>query len=319
MGAELTSVWRRRGQILAPSHLDDIRMIQSPTAWELPNGLVRIAVACRNTANLSFMRVMECDPAQNMRIVQPPRDDVTVKRALAMGGLSGLGPCDALWDDGQLVLVTSSITRQSPIYDAAIEIMTSADGGATFSDPQTILTSAANGGYPVSLPCIRRQDNGLLRMWFTAFTQWFPDVQPHPDARYCIRSATSADGLSWSVDPDPAITWLPGEAGLARPTVQRTANGHEMWFCSRGPYVDGQPELRRYRLCFAWSPDGMTWRRQNDGHAFSNPPDPGDWDDQMQCYPFVLRLSDGRQVMFYCGNAYGQTGIGWAVRDEKGG
>lgn len=315
MGAALRSLWRRKGPILAPVDLDGIRLIQAPTAWQLPDGLVRLAMSCRNASNVSVMFIMDCDPAQGMKILRPPKSDDTALRALALNDLSGLGPCDALCDGDRLILVTSSIRRKGRFYDAAIEVMTSTDGGTTFSQPQTILTSAANGGYPVTLPCIRKLQDGPWRMWFTAFTQWLPEVQPHPDARYCIRSASSADGVIWAVDPDPAILWTGREAGLARPTVQKAGDHFEMWFSARGPYVDDHPELRRYRLCYARSADGAVWQRHDDQQAFSNPPHPGDWDDQMQCYPFVLKLADGRQVMFYCGNGYGQSGIGWAVRD----
>ncbi|WP_234905983.1 glycoside hydrolase family protein [Affinirhizobium pseudoryzae] len=316
MSVALRSSWQRQGQILAPVDLQGIRLIQTPTAWLLPNGLLRLAMACRNGANVSVMFIMDCDPAQGMKIVRPPKEDDAALHALASGDLSGLGPCDALWDGGELVLVTSSLRRKGRIYDAAIEVMTSTDSGATFTKPRTILTSASNGGYPVTLPCIRKLQDGRWRMWFTAFTQWFLEVQPHPDARYCIRSASSSDGLTWTVDPDPALLWTSGEAGLARPSVQETGGQFEMWFSARGPYVEDNPELRRYRLCYARSADGFVWQRHDDQQAFSNPPVAGDWDDQMQCYPFVLPLADGRQLMFYCGNGYGQSGIGWAVRGE---
>lgn len=318
MDADLGSSWRRQGQILAPDDLDSVRLIQAPTAWQLPNGLVRLAMACRNLSNVSMMMVMDCDPGQGMKIMRAPHQDATVMRALVSDDLSGLGPCDALWDGDRLVLATSSITRKGRIYDASIEIMTSTDAGTTFTYPQVILTSAANNGYPVTLPCIRRLRDGSWRMWFTAFTQWFPEVQPHADARYCIRSAISTDGLTWEVAADPSVLWLPGEAGLARPCVQETDGKFEMWFSARGPYSKDQPEARRYRLCYARSADATVWQRHDDLQAFSNPPLPGDWDDKMQAYPFVLRLFDGKQVMFYCGNGYGQSGIGWAVRNVIG-
>lgn len=318
MRRAVSSVWRRQGRILGPADLEGVRLVQCPTAWQLPNGLVRLAAACRTAQNISVMQVMECDPAQGMKIVRPPQAEPTALHAIAQGGLAGLGPCDAVWDADNLVLATSSLTLRGRLYDAGIEVMISRDGGATFSPPRPVLSPTANAGYPVTLPCIRRLAGGDWRMWFTAFTEWLPEVQPHPDARYCIRSARSVDGLAWTVDPAPAIRRGPGEAGLARPTVLEGPDGVEMWFSARGPYVAENPSLRRYRLCYAHSGDGTHWQRQDDRHGFCNPPEPDAWDGEMQCYPSVLRLADGRQVMFYCGNGYGQAGFGWATREQEG-
>lgn len=318
MGQVVSSLWRRRGRILGPADLENMRLVQTPTAWQLPDGTVRIAASCRTAENVSVMQVMECDPSQDMKIVRPPQPDPTALHAIEAGGLSGFGACDATWDGETLVLAASSLVVQGRFYDTSIELMTSSDGGATFSAPRTVLTSAANGGYPVTLPCVRRLDGGGWRMWFTAFTEWLPEVHPHPDARYCIRSAQSPDGEAWTVDPDLSIPRAPGEAGLARPTILQADGTFEMWFSARGPYSAENPKLRRYRLCYARSDDGAFWQRHDDRHGFVNPPEDDDWDAQMQCYPSVLRLADGQQVMFYCGNGYGQSGFGWATREWNG-
>ncbi len=314
MDREWPSLWSRQGCILTPQDLNSCRLLQTPTAWQLPSGLVRLAVSCRSMANVTTVWVMDCDPEEGMQIVRKPTQDATVACAIEQGGLAGVGACDALWDDDTLVLAISSMVLQGRFYDTDIGLMTSQDAGMTFSQPQTILTSVANDGYPVTLPCLQRLEDGSWRMWFTAFTQWLPDVGPTPDARYCIRSARSKDGKSWTVDPRPAIERETGEAGLAGPTVLKQSDRLEMWFSARGPYSLEEPTLRRYRLRYATSPDGEIWRRHDDGHGFVNPPLAVDWDGEMQCYPSVLRLMDGRQVMFYSGNGYGQGGIGWALR-----
>ena len=36
-----------------------------------------------------------------------------------------------------------------------------------------------------------------------------------------------------------------------------------------------------------------------------------DWESEMTCYPWVVDYQD-RTYMFYNGNGYGETGIGWA-------
>ena len=40
------------------------------------------------------------------------------------------------------------------------------------------------------------------------------------------------------------------------------------------------------------------------------------WDSTMICYPFVVTVDD-RTLLFYNGNGFGQTGIGYAVWQEQ--
>lgn len=73
-----------------------------------------------------------------------------------------------------------------------------------------------------------------------------------------------------------------------------------MWFCARG---------ERYRLAYAESDDGYTWRRMDDAVALT--PAPGPWEAQMQAYPEVFDAA-GARWMLYNGDGYGATGIGLA-------
>ncbi|PCJ10689.1 MAG: hypothetical protein COB16_01390 [Rhodobacteraceae bacterium] len=310
------SMWTRQGCILAPEDLPQgIRLIQSPTAWVLSNGLVRIAMAVRDAQNISSMMTLDVDPANNMQIVRDASQTSITPEFVTKMGFAGLGPCDAIWHQGQLWLYASQVTLKGAIYDASILLLTSEDEGKTFSRPQSILTSAANSDFPVIMPTVR-QYSGSWHMWFTAFEAWQMDIKPRPDARYSIRYAQSEDGIVWTVQPGKAIA-LAGdcEAGMASPTASPKGRPEELWFSVRGPY-DGDPSLRQYHLAYARVSEGENWQRADSLQSFANPPERGEWDCDMQCYPNVVELPDGRTCMFYCGNGYGAAGFGYAIRTE---
>lgn len=310
------SMWTRSGCILTPSDLPEgIRLIQSPTAWVLSNGLVRIAIAVRDAQNVSSMMTLDVDPAREMKIMHPPSQTFITPEFVTGLGFAGLGPSDAIWHDGQLWLYASSLTLVGEIYDSSILLLISEDEGESFSDPRLVLDSPGNGGFPVIMPTVRYY-SGSWHMWFTAFEEWRMDTSPHPDARYSIRYAQSEDGLIWTIQPGKAVA-LEGEreAGMASPTVSPKGPPKEMWFSLRGPF--GDVLQSRYHLAYARSTDGKEWLRQDSLQSFENPPERGEWDWEMQCYPNVIELPDGRSCIFYCGNGYGAAGFGFAIRTSE--
>ena len=120
--------------------------------------------------------------------------------------------------------------------------------------------------------------------------------------------------MNWQISDTAAIPRCsPNEAGLVRAWVLENADGYEMWFCSRGRYDDADSRARNYRLGYATSKDALTWSRNDALQTFVNPPKPGDWDAEMQCYPCVARYK-GDDYLFYCGNGYGVAGFGYAKR-----
>jgi len=82
-----------------------------------------------------------------------------------------------------------------------------------------------------------------------------------------------------------------------------------MWFAYRGSFDfrDGEDS---YRIGYAESKDAVKWNRMDDrsGIKFSE----SGWDSKMQTYPNVIEHK-GRKLLFYNGNGFGKTGIGYAV------
>lgn len=77
-----------------------------------------------------------------------------------------------------------------------------------------------------------------------------------------------------------------------------------MWFCARGA---------KYRIYFATSEDGLTWRQLGKDEGIDVSPD--SWDSDMIEYPCVFDHR-GQRFMLYSGDGYGRTGFGLAVLEN---
>jgi hypothetical protein len=136
------------------------------------------------------------------------------------------------------------------------------------------------------------------QLWYTAFSEWSGEAPLH---RYRIKYATSDDGVNWHRDDHVAIDFQgAAEYAVCRPSVLANPGGYNMWFCSRGD---------RYRIRSARSPDGRTWTRDSQP-ALALGPD-GQFDSDEQSYPHVFTWR-GNRYMLYCGNGYGEAGLGLA-------
>jgi hypothetical protein len=139
------------------------------------------------------------------------------------------------------------------------------------------------------------------RMWYVSATEW---VRRGTDVRhrYHIKYAESTDGFRWERRGRVCIDYRSArEYAFGRPCVIREGGIYRMWFSARG---------QAYRIGYAESRDGVTWRR--DDAAGGLPPASSGWDAEMTTYPHVFRHQQ-RLHMLYNGNGYGATGIGLAL------
>jgi hypothetical protein len=126
-------------------------------------------------------------------------------------------------------------------------------------------------------------------------------------SRYHLKAATSEDGRTWTRDGRVAVDFKDaGETNLARPCVLKTQAGWQMWFCSASPPA-------KYRLAYAESSDGVTWRRRDELAGLAPAADPQAFDSEMVAYPFVVRHR-GTEFLFYNGNSFGRDGFAVARR-----
>ena len=149
------------------------------------------------------------------------------------------------------------------------------------------------------------KDNEKWLMWYTRFERWGspPDRHEH---YYNIKHATSSDGIIWATRDDICIDFNDdSEYAISKPCVVKIDSKYVMWYSHRG---------ESYRAGLACSEDGQSWRRMDERVGIDV--SPCGWDSEMLCYPFVLDAGD-KFYMFYNGNSYGTSGLGFAVADRK--
>ena len=116
-----------------------------------------------------------------------------------------------------------------------------------------------------------------------------------------------------------AVIW----AGKDKPATSAdyenaAATGLNVWPTSTGwraIYPGIGTRFGYYSICEASSGDGLNWERGEPGENLSLAPQGDGWESKMVEYPNVIG-ENGRLRLFYCGNGYGQSGIGTALADK---
>lgn len=305
-------MWEKRGVIFRTDQQHDWMHSHAcvPTALVGPEQeRIRIYFAPRNRKNQSlptFIDVDAQDPSQVLHLEPSPILDLGELGTFDDGGIM---PCSVVQDGDTVYLyyVGWNPTVSVP-YRNAIGVAVSTDRGDTFDRvfQGPIVDRNPQEPFFTASPCVRREDDAW-HMWYASGTG-FVVVDDKPEPLYVIKYASSSDGLTWHRDN---LTCIPPNHDLeanARPTVAYEDGCYRMWFCYRDShdYRDGDGS---YQIGYAESTDAVTWTR--DDEAAGIKPSSEGWDAHMQTYPNVVTVN-GQKLLFYNGNGFGQTGIGYA-------
>jgi predicted GH43/DUF377 family glycosyl hydrolase len=119
----------------------------------------------------------------------------------------------------------------------------------------------------------------------------------------------SDDGIHWHdhrlvLSPRRQVT--NEDIAVAAPFVFRDGDVYRMVYCGIGS------RWGFYSISQAVSSDGYAWERGEGDANLTLMPGTAEWEKQMVEYPSIIHLQD-RWRLFYCGNGYGQSGIGTAL------
>ena len=194
-------------------------------------------------------------------------------------------------------------------YHLAIGLAVSEDGGRSFQkiSDGPILDRSRDEPFFNTAPCVLK-DEGRWRMWYVSCTGW-EDGEP----RYHVKYAESADGIVWRKTGRVCIDYDDRTGAIGRPCVYRENGAYKMLYSYRGARDYRTDRTQSYRLGYAESGDGVTWTRRDDEVGIER--SETGWDSEMMEYCYVHQY-EGRSYLFYNGNGFGQTGIGYALRDE---
>ncbi|MCL2718598.1 MAG: hypothetical protein FWE14_07430 [Lachnospiraceae bacterium] len=152
-------------------------------------------------------------------------------------------------------------------------------------------------------------DDSKWHMWYMSGTG-FETIYDRIEPLYDIKYAYSCDGIHWEAKGQAAIKYKHNKESICRPCVIKEDGIFKMWYTYRSIINYRTDKLKSYRIGYAESRDGIDWTRLDEAVGI-NIPDEG-WDSQMQAYPYVI-AHNNRKYMFYNGNGFGQSGIGYAI------
>jgi hypothetical protein len=232
----------------------------------------------------------------------------------------GVMPSTVVENEGELWMyyIGWNELKNTARYHNEIGIAVSIDGGETFHrkfEGPIMGRSKEEPGLAV-MPFVYKGNFWSYRMWYQSLVSW-ELINGKYEPVYVIKFADSIkesyreDGVNWDRDPRVCLKPENNLEAFSRPTLIFKDNTYHMWVCVRDS-VDYRGGKGSYRIHKAESTWGIEFDRRGIDLELGSEEE---FDSNMQCYPYVLEV-DGKLVMLYNGNDFGQTGIGVAIHED---
>ena len=151
-------------------------------------------------------------------------------------------------------------------------------------------------------------------MWYTTGTG-YKNVNGIVEPMYLVKYASSENGMDWRRKGEISVALQNDHEALGRPSVLMEDGIYKMWYSYRDIDNYRKDPTRSYRIGYAESLDGVHFARMDDRAGIDVSEDTEAWDGKMIAYGYVIRHK-GKKYMFYNGNGFGQSGIGYAVWED---
>lgn len=303
--------WKKMGLIFCPKGENgwDNNSFMTPTAILLDNETIRIYGGMRDAEGISRIGYIDVE-AENPSIVKK----VTQTPVLDIGR-------DGMFDDngvifGDIVRVGEKIYMyyvgfqlvKNVKFLAFTGLAISEDNGDTFKRYQEIpiMDRTQKAPYIRAIHSVIYEDN-VFKIWYSIDKGWqYIDGEPYPS--YNIWYTESKDGINFlNADTTLCVNTQGGEYRIGRPRVYKKNGIYQMYYTR--DFIE-----RNYIAGYAESKDGKSWVRLDDKLGIEK--SKTGWDSEMCCYPVLLKYKN-KEYMFYNGNGYGKTGVGYAERIEE--
>lgn len=303
-------IWEKMGHIYVPDGSMPWAKSHAmlPTPLLLGDGRIRLYVAFVNenmVGRIGFVDVAEDNPSKLLRVSAEPVLDIGEPGSFDDNGV--VPTCLVRRDDELWLYYVGFQLGVHVRYFMFSGLAVSRDGGESFVRRQTVPVLDRGDGErlfrtaPYVIP-----HGDQWRVWYVGGDTFLP----HQDSTlptYELRQANSPDGIVW---PRTGRSLFPfkddDEIGFGRPWVIREGGRFRMWYSIRHRSVG-------YRLGYAESEDGDSWARRDSEFDFDVSTE--GWDSEMVCYTSILKTPHAT-YLFYNGNQFGRTGIGYAKLAE---
>ena len=283
--------------------------MQGPVAVTMSDR-IRIFFAARNRDGKSYPARLDVALDDPTRVLEVDARPILEPAPTGAFDDDGAMPACAIRRGQDLWMYYSGWNRRVTVpYHNTTGLAISRDGGLSFKRAfeGPLLDRTPLEPWMAVTPWVMR-DGARWRMWYVSGLGWLK-TPAGPEPIYTLRHAESRDGVHWRRDARDIVERRHDGEAIARPCVIKHDGVYHMWYSYRDSkdFRDGSGS---YRIGYAQSADGVTWRRAD--HLAGIDVAPQGWDSHMLCYPYLVWVRE-RLYMFYNGNSFGQSGVGCAM------
>jgi hypothetical protein len=301
-------IWKKLGRVFVPSGRRPMcTHAMLPTPMVIDDRIRVFFASCDDTrrGRVFYLDVDASNPQQVLTIESRPVLDLGTAGSF---DADGVNPCHVEQRGEELLLYYIGWRRGTPDvpYFLFTGLAASRDGGLSFSrvSTQPILGPCCGEQYFRTAPHVHRGRDGW-QMFYIGGNEFFDGVRDKRLPLYSLRRICSRDGITW---PTPGEELLRpnrdrGEIGFGRPFLWHNAVGQPSLLISvrwEKGYQLHEVELTSGEIASAPRPMKLEGTTEA-------------WDAEMTCFGAACRAGD-KELLFYNGNNYGESGIGVAVR-----
>ena len=268
----------------------------------------RIYFSDRNDRGYSVPYYIDVEPGNPSKILKPKSEPILSTGTLGSFDHAGVMPTNivTLPSGVKYMYYIGWSQRLDVPYHNTIGLAVSDDGDSwrKLSTGPVFGTSIKEPGYTGTICVMPNYYSGPWQAWYLSCREWV-EIAGRIEPKYTINYATSPDGIDW--DPGRVCIELQdNEGGISQASVLYDDN-YKMYFSVRDVSNYRKGGAGSYRIEYAESDDGRHWSRKGECLVKSET----GWDSEMVSYPNVFDY-EGERYMFYNGNNFGQTGVGYA-------
>lgn len=310
--------WKKKGMIFQTDGKEDWNRthVQIPTIEIMNDNSMRIYYSTRDErcrSYTSYFDVSIKDPTQTLYVHNKP--------ILPLGDHGAFDDCGVMpssivhyGNETYLYYIGWNVRNTVP-YQLSLGLAMASKGTDDFQKAYEgpILDRSQYEGYLVTTGfVIQNETLEKWQMWYTSGTGW-EEVDGKMEPLYCVKYSESDDGKIWRKENPIAIPYQNDHECIARPSVIIEDGIYKMWYTYRDIVNYRTDKNQAYKIGYAESIDGINWERMDEQSGITTS-DEG-WDSEMIAYPCVVS-NQGKKYMFYNGNGFGQSGIGYAVWED---
>lgn len=305
--------WKKMGLIFQPSDspVHTFTHVQSPVALDLGEK-VRVFFSSRVKGNSGRIYALDVDAANPAKVLRLLGEPILGPGSPGCFDQDGVLPVSIERSGGDLYLYYLGFSRlQTVPHTCMIGLAISQDGGETFAkfSAGPVFGISTCDPYLIGSAEIVH-DGGQWHMIYTSGTHWFERPEGY-EYTYALKYASSLDGIQWRPENRFVVPQETEFHAYASPTIFRFGGQYHLIYSTRKAFNYREKGEGAYRLARAVSPDLRNWKPAPGGVVEASE---SGWDSEMVCYASVVE-SNARHLLFYNGNGFGKSGVGYAVLD----